>query len=60
MGIVEKLQTLAKTDLRIVRETAVTTTKSTDAPDAQGQTKPMTADLTDFLAALEAAQRGKS
>jgi hypothetical protein len=54
MGVVDKLQTLAKTELKIVRETAVTTTKTTSST-AGSSAGSMTAEQ--LLDALETAQK---
>lgn len=55
MGIVDKLQTLAKTELKIVRETAVTTTKTTNAPTTTSPAVGLNAEQ--LLDALETAQK---
>ncbi len=53
MGVVEKLQTLAKTELKIIRETTVTTNKTTGSPAPSGAS--MTAEQ--LVDALETAQK---
>ncbi len=55
MGVVDKLQTLAKTELKIVRETAVTTTKTTN--NATSTTPESGLSAEQLLDALETAQK---
>jgi len=55
MGIVDKLQTLAKTELKIVRETAVTTTKTTNSTATTNPASGLSAEQ--LLDALETAQK---
>jgi hypothetical protein len=55
MGIVDKLQTLAKTELKIIRETAVTTTKTTNATTTTSPAVGLSAEQ--LLDALETAQK---
>ena len=56
MGIVDKLQTLAKTELKIVRETAVTTTTN-NANNAATTTPASGLSAEQLLDALETAQK---
>lgn len=55
MGIVDKLQAMSKTELKIVRETAVTTTKTTNSATTASPESGLSAEQ--LLDALETAQK---
>lgn len=57
MGVVDKLQTLAKTELKIVRETAVTSTTKATKTTTAVNAAPVGSDAEALLEALETAQK---